>query len=85
MYEVRVTSATFSNVYTYDSDVEKATIDSLEPSTRYEVRLTLVVHGGATISSDTVAVTTLDGSESDAQTFLDSQIGQIWMIWSVLE
>ena len=61
MFEVRVASDTFSNVYTYESDIEQAIIKDLEPSTRYEVRVTIKVHGGETISSDSVYVTTLDG------------------------
>lgn len=64
VFEVRVVSDTFSNVYTYESDVEKAIINDLEPSTRYEVRVTIKVHGGETISSDSAYVTTLDGGNS---------------------
>ena len=64
VFEVRVTSDTFSNVYTYESDVEKAIINDLEPSTRYEVRVTIKLHGGETISSDSAYVTTLDGGNS---------------------
>ena len=64
VFEVRVTSDTFSNVYTYESDVEKAMINNLEPSTRYEVRVTIKLHGGETISSDSAYVTTLDGGNS---------------------
>ena len=64
VFEVRVVSDTFSNVYTYESDVEKAVINDLEPSTRYEVRVTIKIHGGETISSDSAYVTTLDGGNS---------------------
>ena len=64
VFEVRVVSDTFSNVYTYESDIEKAIINDLEPSTRYEVRVTIKVHGGETISSDSAYVTTLDGGNS---------------------
>ena len=64
VFEVRVASDTFSNVYTYESDVEKAIINDLEPSTRYEVRVTVKVHGGDTISSDSAYVTTMDGGNS---------------------
>ena len=64
VFEVRVVSDTFSNVYTYESDVEKAIINDLEPSTRYEVRVTIKIHGGETISSDSAYVTTLDGGNS---------------------
>ena len=64
VFDVRVVSDTFSNVYTYESDVEKAIIDDLEPSTRYEVRVTIKLHGGETISSDSAYVTTLDGGNS---------------------
>ena len=61
VYEVRVTSETFSNIYTYGSEIDRAIIDGLQPNTRYEVRVTIVVHGGETISSDSAYVTTLDG------------------------
>ena len=64
VFDVRVVSDTFSNVYTYESDVEKAIINDLEPSTRYEVRVTIKLHGGETISSDSAYVTTLDGGNS---------------------
>ena len=64
VFEVRVVSDTFSNVYTYESDVEKAIFNDLEPSTRYEVRVTIKIHGGETISSDSAYVTTLDGGNS---------------------
>ncbi len=64
VYEVRLQSDIFSNVYTYDADVNMVVIGDLTPSTTYEVRVTIVVHGGETISSDSHYVTTLDGGKT---------------------
>ncbi len=77
VYEVRVESSTFSNVYTYGPEVTKATITDLQPSTQYEVRVTIVVHGGATISSDSQYVTTLDGGKPTSKRALRAGVKDV--------
>ena len=67
VYEVRLQSDIFSNVYTYDAEISSVIIGDLTPSTTYEVRVTIVVHGGETISSDSHYVTTLDGGKPSGE------------------
>ena len=50
----------------YPPGTSAVIIVALQPNTRYEAVLTLLLHGGATVTSDPVYATTQDGGKGNA-------------------
>ena len=61
---VNITGLDESVEHVYESGTTSAIIGKLQPSISYTVSLTLVTHGGATITSEPVNVKTQDGGET---------------------
>ena len=61
MYTVQVLSSLRNYTADFGPEESTATFDSLNPNTIYFVTVTIIIHGGAFITSDPVAVKTLDG------------------------
>ena len=62
--EIKIAALGESVVKVYESNITSAVIGHLYPSTPYIISLTLVMHGGATITSESINVTTNDGGRT---------------------
>ncbi len=60
---VNVTGAGNVGSLTLGSNSQSATVTGLSPNTRYDVTVTIEVHGGERISSEPASVTTQDGGK----------------------
>ena len=49
--------------HVYEPSTTSTVIDNLQPSIAYTISLTLVTHGGATITSKPISVSTKDGGK----------------------
>lgn len=64
-YVINVTNPATSMVHSFTEEpgVAKIVVPNLIPNTMYEVLVTIVIHGGATITSEPSYITTRDGGE----------------------
>ena len=67
-FQISIAAGNYSKFLKAAPNATSVVVSNLVPNTRYEARVTIVVHGGATITSDPAFAVTQDGGRSRVST-----------------